>query len=186
VRLFLALEPSAPFRQAVATRVAELKGSLPAASWVRPSNLHLTLLFLGEVEEPELPNVVRTFESARAEAPAEPISVGGAGGFPEQGRVRVVWLGLEPARALAAIASAYRAAAAAARLAFDSKPFRPHLTLARCRAPWPGALRARLPELAPPAAPPFRAESAALLSSVLGPGGATYTPRARFALAEAA
>jgi 2'-5' RNA ligase len=186
VRLFLALEPPASFRRAVARRVAELRQSLPPAAWVRESNLHLTLLFLGEVGDAELPSVVRALEAARAPAPRESISIAGAGGFPEKGAVRVVWLRLEPAPALEAVADTYRAAAADAGLPFDAKPFRPHLTLARCRSGWPGALRPRLGELVPAAVPPFRADSATLLSSVFGPGGSTYTARARFGLAEAA
>lgn len=186
MRLFLALEPPAAFRRAVAGRVEEVRGSLPAASWVREANLHLTLLFLGEVEDAALDRVAGTFAAVRAPALAGPVSVEGAGGFPEGGAIRAVWLALAPADGLAAVARAFRAAASAARIDFDAKPFRAHLTLARCHARWPAALRERLGELVPSPPPSFRPDSASLLSSVLGPGGSTYTVRARVPLAEAA
>lgn len=186
MRLFLALEPPATFRRAIARRVAERRDALPAASWVRESNLHLTLVFLGEVEEPALADVVAALESAQARAPARAVSPVSAGGFPERGRVRIVWLGLEPASELGGVAAAFRAAATSAGLGFDAKPFLPHLTLARCRRPWPGVWRERLGELVPEEPPAFVAERATLFSSVLGSGGPAYTPLAEFALAEAA
>jgi 2'-5' RNA ligase len=186
VRLFLALEPSAPFRRAVAERVAQRRDSLPPASWVREPNLHLTLLFFGEVEDAALARTIAALESTRTPAPATAVSVGSAGAFPERGPVRVIWLGLEPARDLALVAEAFRAAAGRAGLSFDAKPFRPHLTLARCRRPWPGSLRQGLAEMVPTPSPTFRATYAALLSSVLTPGGASYSALAKIPLAEAA
>jgi PncC family amidohydrolase len=100
--------------------------------------------------------------------------------------IRVVWLALEPAAELARLADAVRAAALRAELPFDPKPFRPHLTLARCRVPWPPALQPELARLAAEPAPRFVAERVRLISSVLGAGGPTYSTVAELALREAA
>jgi 2'-5' RNA ligase len=187
VRLFVALEPPEEVRRAIDERVAAERGRLPAANWVRPENLHLTLVFLGELPETRVLEAERALAAAAAAcAPANEVTVAAAGGFPERGPIRVVWLGLEPVAELARIADALRAAARAAGLPFDAKPFRAHLTLARCRRPWPAALRAELTRLAPAPPASFRAARAALVASVLGGGGPRYTTVAGLPLGEAA
>jgi len=185
MRLFVALVPPEPVRCAVWRRGAERRASFPAASWAREENLHATLLFLGEVDETRLPELEEALAGAARGARPLRIGVATPGAFPPSGRIRVVWIGLEPAGELVRLASAVRAAARRA-FAFDEKPFRPHLTLARCRSPWPAALRSRLAELAPPSPLGFEARAIELVESRLGAGGPRYRSLAALALGEAA
>lgn len=186
MRLFVALELPEEARQAIAERVAAERDRFPAASWVRAPQLHLTLLFLGEIDDAALGETVAALSGAELPAPTSPVSVGAAGAFPERGPLRVIWLGLEPAGELARLAEALRFAATGARLPFDARPFHSHVTLARCRTPWPPALRGELAGLEPELRPCFVPASASLISSVPGPSGPSYTTVAELPLREAA
>jgi 2'-5' RNA ligase len=186
VRLFVALQLPEPVRRSIAARVEVERGRLPPASWVSERNLHLTLLFLGELQESVAQVALRAFAEAELVRPSSPLVVASAGGFPERGPIRVVWLALEPAAELTRLADAVRAVARRAELPFDPKPFRSHLTVARCRAPWPATLRPDLARLAPSPAARFAPERVQLISSVLGASGPSYTAVAELTLREAA
>lgn len=186
MRLFAAVELPEAARRRIAAHAAGERAGLPPAGWVRAEAIHLTLAFFGEVEAERAAGLAAALRAgAGTQAPFE-ARLAGAGGFPPRGPVRVVWLGVEPAAALGALAEAVRTAAAAASFAFDDKPFAPHVTLARCRNPWPAPLRERLERLAPPAAEAWPVRRAVLVESELAPGGPRYRTLAELPLAEAA
>ncbi|MGH2499186.1 MAG: 2'-5' RNA ligase family protein, partial [Candidatus Limnocylindria bacterium] len=99
--------------------------------------------------------------------------------FPPAGRPRVVWLGIrEGSAALGLLASRVAAELSARSLAFDPRPFQPHLTLARVHdgatLADARALAARLPALA--AGPfDFAVEAIHVMRSDLSPRGPRYT-----------
>lgn len=181
MRLFAAVELPEAARAAVADRIDP--AAWPAGSWVRSPNLHLTLAFFGETPEAKLAPLARELAAAARARPPVRARLAGAGAFPERGPIRVVWLGVEPAAELARIAGEVRAAAARAGVESDPKPFRSHVTLARCRRPWTAGLRARLAELAPSGTVAWNAGAAELLESTRGPEGARYASRARLEFA---
>ena len=102
-------------------------------SWVRPELVHLTLRFLGEVEEDGVAAIVQALrEAARGAFEMQ----GGAGGFfPAKGAPRVVWIGLRQGgeECAAYFGKLDRGLAMIGFLA-ESKPFTPHLTVARVKA----------------------------------------------------
>jgi len=179
VRLFVAVEPPEAVRRELASRIAELADELPPARWVRPEAIHLTLAFLGEVEEAGAAPLGAALEAELEGLAAFAAAVTGGGAFPPSGAVRVIWAGVEPEAPLARLAAGARRAVAAAGLACDPKPFRAHLTLARCPHPWPGARRGALVERLAAWSPlAFEIASASLVESTLGTGGARYERRA--------
>jgi len=138
VRLFVALAPPpravadldqacAPFRR--------LRADL---RWTSTDAWHVTLAFLGEVTESSLERLIPRLERGALRHESFRMSFGGAGAFPSASRANVLWSGVPgDRRALAELA---QTVAAAARRAGAAPPdagrrFRPHLTLARCRAP---------------------------------------------------
>jgi 2'-5' RNA ligase len=138
VRLFVALAP--PGRA-----VADLdKACVPFRElredlrWTSTDAWHVTLAFLGEVTEASLERLVPRLERGARRHESFRMSFGGAGAFPSVSRANVLWSGVSgDRRALAELA---QTVAAAARRADAAPPdagrrFRPHLTLARCRAP---------------------------------------------------
>ena len=105
--------------------------------WSRPEGLHLTLAFLGTRAPGELATLEATGATVAARHRPLTLRTAGLGGFPEGDRARVLWLGVAPDAALEALAADLRGALAAAGEAFDAKPFRAHLTLARFRGARP-------------------------------------------------
>lgn len=106
--------------------------------------LHLTLAFLGEVADDRLPKVTNALERAAATWHERPAGVGsvedrhsprvrlGGGGRFGRGRFTLLWIGLAgDVSALRALNLTIRRELRRARLPYDWKPFRPHLTLAR-------------------------------------------------------
>jgi 2'-5' RNA ligase len=182
VRLFVAVELPEPARLGVGRLVARARSRFPPASWVKPGNLHATLAFVGEAGAEEVAAAsAGLLPACAAQAPIA-AATAGTGAFPPRGPVRVVWIALEPAAGLAALAGVARGALASAGLRFDERPFQAHVTIARARSPWPPAWREELPPLAAESLE-FALEEVVLLDSELAPGGSIYRRVAAFPLA---
>jgi 2'-5' RNA ligase len=185
MRLFLALELPREIRARLAAAHALLCSTSPGWRWVAPDAIHLTLRFLGEVDEARDRALREAWRNAVGPFPAVRFRLEGIGAFPGPARPRVLWLGVHeeaPGETLQALAEALEAAARAGGFAAESRPFRPHLTLARAR-----------PESRPvvPSIPISIEGTAAcgevtLFRSVLGPTGARYDSLEAFPLTGAA
>jgi len=138
MRLFVAVAVPAHAADELDGAVAPLRQSWPALRWTGRDAWHVTLAFLGEVNETVSTRLEPRLERAAARHPCLAVSLGGAGAFPGAGRARVLWTGVqgEP-RGLAALAASVAAGArrAGAPPAEEGRRFQPHLTLARCREP---------------------------------------------------
>ena len=130
LRLFFALPLPAGLRESLGRWQ---RGQAETEGWTRPENLHLTLAFLGERPAEAVPALRAIAAPLADEHGGFGLCTAGLGGFPNAGAARVLWLGLESSPALAALAVDLRGALATTSEAFDAKPFRPHLTLARWR-----------------------------------------------------
>lgn len=179
LRLFFAVELPGELREAAAAHVMRLRREFPdaRASWPRPESLHVTLKFLGEVAAARVETLSRAAAgAAEGFAPFE-LSAEGAGTFPPRGAARVLWLGLrDESGQLARLQRRLEEECEAAGFARETKPFKPHLTLARLRSPQgAGALSEahRRTTFGPHA---FQVSEFVLMRSELGPGGSRYTP----------
>jgi len=141
VRSFLALAPPSALATALAERVGKALGDAPGLRQVVPADLHVTLVFLGDWEGARLAALEAVLGEQLAGLPGPCLRVRGAGAFPDARRPRVLWLGLEEfpeARGLLADLQARVEAAARAQgwrppRREESRPFHPHLTVARAR-----------------------------------------------------
>lgn len=127
IRLFVALAFPAP----VVASLAGLCGGVPGARWTEPHNLHLTLRFIGEVSEAELPDI----DDALAELEAREFSLvlAGVGCFGQGHKARALWAGIEPSQPLVRLQGRIESALTQAGLAPDPRKFTPHITLARLK-----------------------------------------------------
>jgi len=186
VRTFLAVPADPAWAAAVAPLAARLREESPRASWTRPDAWHLTLKFLGEVPDEDAVRFGDEVASAAAAGRAGSLPTSGALVLPPRGRPRVLAVGFAPSDAGAALEElARRADDAAARLGVEreGRPFRPHVTLARVRDPWPPAAVAAFRERVDGAGlPAFRCAECVLFSSRLNPAGAVHTPVRTFPL----
>ena len=168
MRTFIALELPEPFVDEVAGVARQLSVSV-SGRFMRRETYHVTLAFLGEIGEGEVRAALDAVDEACAGAAPVPLRATGLGRF---GRPHdaTLWLGLDPASELTRLADGVRGSLAAHGIAFDAKPFRPHITLAR-RARIP---KGALPELAFPL--PAVATRVTVFKSILDSSGATYKP----------
>ena len=121
MRLFVGLRPSDEFRAALSVMQDRLRAAGVTGRYLDPSNLHMTLAFIGEWQEdvmPALPSVGRSFS----------ITLSHPGLFPE---AKVLWAGVMPSEALDSLAAKVRNSLAGHGIPFDARRFCPHITLAR-------------------------------------------------------
>lgn len=147
-------------------------------SWVKPSNIHLTLKFLGGISESKLALVREA--STRAAVGISPfdIEVAGTGCFPSARNPRVLWVGLtDLAPGLKALQQALETELDREGFPRESKRFSPHLTIGRLRSPRNGPalaeelLRSHLESTR------FQVREIIVMRSDLSPKGSTYTPQ---------
>ena len=124
VRLFAALTLPAAERQ----RLQGLCAGLPGVRWVAGANLHLTLRFIGEVEEGLLDDIDTALAGVRA--PAFDFTLSGVGHFGNRRRLRALWAGVATNPALAHLHDKVDRALTQAGLAPEGRAFTPHVTLA--------------------------------------------------------
>ena len=179
MRLFAAIDLSAATRAAIAAEQQRIRTALgpagAALKWVRPDNAHLTLVFLGHVDDARVPPLVEDFGQDITLRPFE-MTFTGTGVFPERGAPRVLWAGLG-AGTDAVIAVQRELASRASRhgVALEAREFHPHLTLARWSSSRPSD-RGRVRAAAAAALlARQRVASATLYHSQLLPSGARYT-----------
>lgn len=156
----------------------------PPWRWIPPENMHITLKFLGEVDERVLPDLRKA--GAEAAAAARPLRLvyGPFGAFPNLSRPRVVFFeAREGAGELEKIAAALERSAVPLGIPRENRPFTAHLTLARIKEPLPRALCEKLAAVPPlPPGAVQTIERISLMRSHLAPGGATYEEMESFPL----
>jgi len=136
VRSFIAIELSDELKLGLAQLEAQLKlGKQPWVKWVDPYSIHLTLKFLGNVAVERIDEITRAMEEAVQGIPLFHLEVKDLGVFPNLRRVQVVWVGVggEVDR-LGKLQQRIEANLAHLGFVPESRPFVPHLTLARIRA----------------------------------------------------
>jgi 2'-5' RNA ligase len=185
VRLFVAVNLPPAERRAAFEAVAPLRAARFPVRWVGEDSIHVTLRFLGEVDEARVAPIRDALAAAVRAARRFDVGLGGVGAFPSLARPRVVWIGVERHPALELLANDVEKGLMTLDFEPELRPFHPHLTLGRAeRSARPSAF-ARLETLAGTieyqASIPV--ESVDLMQSVLGPRGATYTVVSRAALA---
>jgi len=138
MRLFVAIALPAAAAGELDSAVAPLRLAWPELRWTGRDAWHLTLAFLGEVDEELLGKLGDRVQRAAARHGRLSLSLGGAGAFPTAARARVLWTGVRgDRRGLAGLAGSVAAGARRAGVppAQERRRYEPHLTLARCRAP---------------------------------------------------
>lgn len=136
MRLFVALEVPADVRHDLRQRLTPLQETWSDPRWVPERNWHLTLSFLGEVDEATQGEVTAAMRRVAATHGPFSISLRGGGSFPPRRPARVLWVGVEPAAPVASLQSDLAAALpAAGGTGGDERRFHAHVTIARCRPP---------------------------------------------------
>ena len=138
MRLFVAIAPPSAVLDELDALVEPLRARRLDLRWTNREAWHVTLAFLGEVDETAAARLLPRLERAAGQHDQMRLGFAGAGAFPAAARANVLWSGLSgDRRALARLAESVAAGASRAGAPPPGKGrrFQPHLTLARCRMP---------------------------------------------------
>lgn len=179
MRLFVAVNLPVAERLAAWTAAAPLREASLPVKWVAADALHVTLKFLGEVNEARAEDVGMALEGAVRGVKAFELGIGGFGAFPDLAHPKVVWCGIETHPALELLANDVERAVQPFGFGSELQPFRPHVTLGRAKQGAKRATLAGLAKLLPSLeyASLFPVESVDLMHSMRGPNGSVYTVR---------
>jgi 2'-5' RNA ligase len=176
IRLFVAL----PLPSTVVQSLLALQSGVPGARWSTREQLHLTLRFIGDVDERDANSVDEAL--ACISAPRFALELKGVGSFGGK-NPRALLAGVAPNDAL--IHLQRKIESAVQRLGFpaEERKYTPHVTLARLRAAPAGRVMDYLADHALYASGPFEVREFALFSSRLTPNGSIYVAEREYALA---
>lgn len=150
-----------------------------AVKSVSPDALHVTLKFFGDIELDETVEISRLLSEAASTASTCEVRLAGLGTFPRPDRPSVVWVGLQQAEPLIALAGDLEARLRPLGYIAERRPFHPHLTLARVKFKPPDELFKLMNEHQATEFGTAVIDAAELLQSELGPEGSKYTTLAR-------
>ena len=181
-RLFIAVPVADDVRRAVGQLMEDVAGApiderqVGQPRWVRVDGLHLTLRFLGATPDVRQRELAAVIEKAAEGVGPFPVTLRGAGAFPNPARPRVLWIGIaDGARQLGGLAERLNAQLQTLGWTPDDRPFAPHLTLARTDGVAGAAdFARRLVAAAADVQLGWQADRLVLYRSVLGRGPARY------------
>ena len=182
MRCFIAFEVPEDFQESLGGIQAKLRAAGADVKWALARSIHLTVKFLGDVRDEDVPKTCDVMSAVAAAARPMELSIRGLGTFPPGGTPRVVWAGLtgdvEPLVTL--VASLERGIADAVGIAPEARPFHPHLTVGRVRsARGADRLLKALASAGPADVGTFTADELVLFMSELTREGPVHTPMAR-------
>jgi len=168
IRLFVAI----PLPDDIRQDLARLSSGLPGGRWISPENMHLTLRFIGEVEEHMGPDIDGALGAIRC--PEFTLRLNGVSTFGRGHTVHTAWAGIDTEPALTHLHAKIEQAMVRLGLEPERRKFTPHVTLARIKNAPHGKLALWLESYGGYRSRPFAAAVFALVRSRLGNGGAHY------------
>ncbi len=134
MRSFIAVKISSEQRELIAELVEKLRQYGANVKWVRPDNLHVTLKFLGDVDEKALPQIFDSLEKSLTNQQSFDFNLSALGCFPNSRRPRVFWVGIERgAEELKALAKIIDECMLGFGFPREKRGFSPHLTIGRVK-----------------------------------------------------
>lgn len=183
IRCFIAVEIPTRIQALILEVQRTLQDKISGVTWTKSGNHHLTLKFLGEVEQQQILRIKDVLSSIATNSVQFSIEIGGLGVFPNWKRPRVLWIGFKQGNdKIRALSTSINKGMEGLDYPIDTR-FRPHLTLARFKkhvnVPNSSEL---LNEFETLTNSTFLIDEFALVKSELHPNGAIYTPINTFRL----
>lgn len=133
LRLFIALTFTPEDVQKIIKTMDDLQQHFPTTGlrWVQSSNIHLTMKFLGNVEQSRLPELKQSLLSAVEDIPPCLTELGGLGAYPSMAHPQIIYLGLKPDASLDLLFVQLENSLLTIGFPKERNGFSPHVTLAR-------------------------------------------------------
>jgi RNA 2',3'-cyclic 3'-phosphodiesterase len=183
-RVFIAIDISPEARAKVSEYIERLKrsGRDLRVGWEKPEKLHLTLNFLGDVDDHQLAGIEQAVKTVASQFAGFRSRIYGNGRFPPKGDPRILWLGLTDDGTLSKVAHALGREMAKIGFEPEKRKFHPHLTIARLREPRRSTALAAAHTNNKFQGVDFEVKELVLYESRLHPGGSVYSRLAAFPL----
>lgn len=133
IRVFIAVDVGDEIRSKLDELQRKLKKVHADVRWVKPRNIHLTLVFLGDVPVDKIETIEHALNRACSEQPAFDLASRGTGFFGRRSHPRVIWAGVVDCPPLLELQRRTAEQLHTLGIVPDSKPFSPHLTLGRVK-----------------------------------------------------
>ena len=185
IRTFLSIELTSSIRDRIVMLQNRLAATGADVKWTDAKNLHVTLLFLGEVPDKEVATVYRIAQKAVEGMGEFTMTVEGFGCFPNPRRPRILWVGIgQGTQELVRIHDALEEPLVDLGYRREDRKYTPHITLGRVRSARPAErLTQALHELTGWSAGEMTVEQVHVMGSELTPTGPVYTVLGRAPLA---
>lgn len=184
LRSFIAIELPPHIQAGLERITGRMKTSTTDVRWVRTADIHLTLKFLGDVDEERVPELAASIAACTAGTAPFTLAVRSLGAFPNEHNPQIIWIGAEDESGrLSRMQQALETGLAGIGFKAEKRPFAPHLTLARIKSSrGKEAARRALKECTSAECGSYEVEHICLFKSDLTPGGAVYTIQRSFPL----
>ncbi|MHB8755175.1 MAG: RNA 2',3'-cyclic phosphodiesterase [Candidatus Acidiferrales bacterium] len=184
MRLFVALDVPEATRRALGNTIHKFESVCSEARWTRAESVHVTLKFIGHVDETKLPAIKNCLGEVKASSPVQ-IAFRNFGFFPNERHPRVFWFRIEAGPNLVALAAQIESSLEPLGIPRDARTFKPHLALARFKTEEGlPKLREMVASLARPDFGLMIAAEFHLYESVLNSSGAVHTKLANYRFVE--
>lgn len=186
-RLFIAIDPEPALLDTIFRLISTLKREYPTKGmrYTAPQNLHLTLLFLGDTDEQQIPEIGEKLDKISQNTTEFDLEFADLGAFPSRRNPRIVWLGVSNPKPVTALAKAIIDDIGLVQNPGKAQ-FSPHLTLGRVTEDARGISSEMFSKLFAKLGSvnvgSTRIREVLLYQSVLKPGGPVYTVLSRHAL----
>jgi len=177
IRSFVAVLIDSALRDKIGLAQSQLKKhSSTGVKWVAADHFHVTLKFLGNVQESDLPAIEAALRRAAASVEPFDVEMAGLGAFPNWRRPQVLWSGVrEGAQPLACLAGAVEAESSKLGPAPEKGRFKAHVTIGRVKGVLPPEIGQAAQELGQLDFGTMRVLNIALMRSDLMRDGPVYT-----------
>ncbi len=180
MRAFIAIELPLVIRNSLVKIQSRLKITLPKINWVTPSNLHLSLKFLGEISLEQISDIQQIIAETIKTTPALEIKLETLGVYPDYRQARIIWIGTnQTPDQLQQLVGQLQTKLLKIGLPEHEHLFRMHITLGRIKNTLiPKDLEGALDKVKNDLSNmdlKFSAGGITLFQSVLGPSGPTYS-----------
>ena len=183
IRSFVAVELSGEIKEklrSLSSRLQKGASFFPVRpSWVNSDNIHITLKFLGNVDESRIGEIKESMNLIAARAAPFTLSAAGLGVFPNRRQPRILWVGITEGKdILVALQKEIERKFEGLGFEREQRPFHPHLTIARLKYLKGTAALLQVADQHQPLSElgEWHVTEMVLFKSVLKPDGAVYTP----------
>jgi len=176
IRTFIAIELPVEVKQVVRQIQDQLGESVKGVRWVKQENIHLSIKFLGNVEENKIKDIATAVKNAVKDSSVMTLKMGHLGIFPNEKRPRILWLGIEgDVREFMSMSKNCELELTKLGFEKDAREKIPHITVGRIRSSKKQKGLVNIIKDIPIKSVKFKTDTLKLMRSELNQNGAIYT-----------